>query len=31
MGLFPNKFNKKQLETLDEKGMIKPGTVVQYG
>lgn len=31
VSLFPNKFNRKQLETVDEHGLVKPGTTVQYG
>lgn len=29
--LFPTKFTKEQLETLDENGMVKPGTVLHKG
>lgn len=29
--LFPSKFTKAQLDTLDENGIVKPGTVLQYG
>lgn len=28
MGLYPHKFNKKQLATIDKNGIVKPGTVV---
>lgn len=31
LALFPSKFDKSQLGRLDENGVIKPGTVVQYG
>ena len=29
--LFPGKFNRTQLDTIDEKGMVKPGTVLHDG
>lgn len=29
--LFPTKFTKEQLETLDENGIVKPGTVLHKG
>lgn len=31
MGIYPTKFNKAALDTLDEHGVVKPGTVVQNG
>lgn len=31
IGLFPKKFNKAQYDTLDDDGVVKPGTVVNYG
>ena len=31
IGLFPKKFNKVQYDTLDDDGVVKPGTVVNYG
>lgn len=31
MGLFPAKFTKQQLDTLDERGVAKPGTILNYG
>lgn len=31
VGLFTNKFNKNQLEKLDDEGVIKPGTIVEKG
>lgn len=30
-GLFPNKFINKQLDQLDDEGVIKPGSIVQFG
>jgi DNA-directed RNA polymerase beta subunit len=30
-GLFPTKFKQEQLDTLDENGVIKPGTIVRNG
>lgn len=29
--LFPTKFTKEQLDNLDDNGMVKPGTVLNYG
>ena len=29
--MFPGKCNRKQLEPIDENGLVKPGSVVQYG
>jgi len=31
IGLFPSKFDKKKLETIDDGGVVRPGTVVQEG
>jgi DNA-directed RNA polymerase subunit beta len=31
VSLFPSKFDRKQLDTIDEDGVVKPGTVVDYG
>ena len=31
VSLFPHKFNRKQLETIDEHGLVKSGTTVNYG
>ena len=31
VGLFPSKFNQQQLQSIDETGLVKPGTVVNYG
>jgi DNA-directed RNA polymerase beta subunit len=31
LGLFPARFEKHHLASLDEKGIVKPGTTVQYG
>jgi len=31
VSLFPSKFNRAQLETLDDTGVVRPGTVLQYG
>lgn len=31
VSLFPKRFTKEKLATLDEDGVVKPGTVVQYG
>jgi hypothetical protein len=30
ISLFPQRFNRKQLKTIDESGVVRPGTVVQY-
>lgn len=29
--LFPSKFNSKQMAKLDDRGIIKPGSIVEYG
>ncbi len=31
LSLFPGKFDRKTLSTLDDDGIVKPGTVVEYG
>lgn len=31
ISLFPDKFTKKQMEPLDDRGVIKPGTVLKFG
>lgn len=31
VSLFPQKFERKKLDMLDDQGLIKPGTEVQYG
>jgi DNA-directed RNA polymerase subunit beta len=31
VSVFPHKFNRSQLETIDDRGMVKPGTKVNYG
>lgn len=31
IGLFPDKYDHNQLETLDDEGIIKPGTRIEYG
>jgi DNA-directed RNA polymerase beta subunit len=31
LSLFPGKFDKRVLETLDDKGVVKPGTIVKHG
>jgi hypothetical protein len=31
ISLFPNKFYNNQLQTMDEHGVVKPGTVLNYG
>lgn len=31
LGLFPNKFNRKQVETVDEEGVVRVGTEVKQG
>lgn len=31
IGLFPQKFERKVLDTINDDGTVKPGTVVQYG
>ncbi len=31
ISLFPQKFDKKTLEKLDDEGLIRPGTIVNYG
>jgi DNA-directed RNA polymerase beta subunit len=31
MGLFPNKFTRKQLDLLDDDGVVKPGQILQPG
>lgn len=31
VALFPQKFNRQQLATIDEAGLVRPGTVVNYG
>jgi DNA-directed RNA polymerase subunit beta len=31
VSLFPQKFDRKTLDTLDDKGIIKPGSTVEYG
>ena len=31
IGVFPAKYEKAQLERLDDKGVVKPGTVVKFG
>jgi DNA-directed RNA polymerase subunit beta len=31
VSLFPHKFNRQQIEKIDENGLVKPGTKVEYG
>lgn len=31
ISLYPSKFSRKQLDTIDDDGVVKPGTVVEYG
>ena len=31
VSLFPSKFDRKTLEMLDDNGVVRPGTVVEYG
>lgn len=31
MGVFPGKYDKKTLDTMDEHGVVRPGTLVKYG
>ncbi len=31
LALFPSKYERKQLETIGDDGMVKPGTVLNYG
>jgi DNA-directed RNA polymerase beta subunit len=31
ISLFPQKFDKKTLEKLDDEGLVRPGTIVNYG
>jgi DNA-directed RNA polymerase beta subunit len=31
MAVYPNKFDHKQLKTLDDKGIVKTGTILKYG
>jgi len=31
LSLYPGRFDKKQMSTIDDNGVVKPGTVVQYG
>lgn len=31
IGLFPSKYDKKTLANLDDEGLVKPGTVLNYG
>jgi len=29
--LYPGKYNKEQMEKLDDRGLVKPGTILNYG
>jgi len=31
LSIYPGRFDKKQMATVDERGLVKPGTVVNYG
>lgn len=31
VGLFPSKFNREQLKTIDDRGYVQPGTMVKQG
>lgn len=31
MSMYPGKFNKEQMATIDDNGLVRPGTVLKYG